>query len=438
MAVTDPPHTAISSCSGYIYQGKIALMHCLKLFENLGAQAKELSLEIESLDDFAIKNGDGSYRSMHQVKAKKEQRFSAYRAAIVKQQRDSQNHAGIGVYFHVAANIEDTPDNFAATFNPVQFYSYRNEQGASQNSCPLNCVDNWNNEQLKKTYQALGQPDFKHTDEEYLNKTRQHLEDLVIKHIICVHHKIIECKKSGVTDRHIAQLSNIPLNIFFEAITETDFNNVDSEDYFHGILIKKAGEYFHEFCLEQVELGEFTEDDDKLYILNGYLAIINTLNVSELKKFVQSIMPHREASFNTIPDLIDSTFDREDFKNGLLQVFKNLIESQINSQSLSLPIFYWNKDSILFYPTAIDTHKRNERMLCQKIVQTSLSSEIDVLYEAGKLVNQGITNESIFVSSAIGSFQENDEQDPYRHNKINEVKKVSLISLDDAMEELND
>jgi len=77
-------------------------------------------------------------------------------------------------------------------------------------------------------------------------------------------------------------------------------------------------------------------------------------------------------------------------------------------------------------------------MLCQKIVQTSLSSEIDVLYEAGKLVNQGITNESIFVSSAIGSFQENDEQDPHRHNKINEVKKVSLISLDDAMEELNE
>lgn len=316
------------------------------------------------------------------LKQKKDQRFAAYRAAVVKQQTDSLNHPGIGVYFHVAVNIEDIPDNFAATFIPVQFYSYRNEQGASQNSCPLNCVDNWNNEQLKRTYQALGQPDFKHTDEEYLKKTRQHQEDLVIKHIICVHRKIIECKKPGVTDRHIAQLSNIPLNIFFEAITETDFNNVDSEDYFHGILIKKAGEYFHEFCLEQVELGEFTEDDDKLYILNGYLAIINTLNVSELKKFVQSIMPHREASFNTIPDLIDSTFDREDFKNGLLQVLKNLIESQINSQSLSLPIFYWNKDSILYYPTAKDTHKRNERMLCQKIVQTSLSSSVRFFYFA--------------------------------------------------------
>jgi hypothetical protein len=71
MAVTVSPHTAISSCSGYIYQGKIALMHCLKLFENLGTQAREFSLEIESLDDFAIKNADGSYRSMHQVKAKK-------------------------------------------------------------------------------------------------------------------------------------------------------------------------------------------------------------------------------------------------------------------------------------------------------------------------------------------------------------------------------
>ncbi len=438
MAVTVPPHTAISSCSGYIYQGKIALMHCLKLFENLGAQARELSLEIESLDDFAIKNSDGSYRSMHQVKAKKEQRFSAYREAVVKQQRDSQNHAGIGVYFHVAVNIENIPDDFTATYSPVQIYNYRDEQGTNHKSCELNSVDNWNNEQIKSSYQALGQPNSKYTDDGYVNKTRQHLEDLIIKHIICVHHKIIECNKPGVTDRHIAQLSSIPLEMFFEAMTEIDFNTVDNEDYFYGILIKKAGEYFHEFCLEQVEQGDFTEDDEKLNIINGYLAIINNLNVNELKTFVQSIMPHRIASFNTIPDLIDSTFDREDFKNGLLQVFKNLTESQVNSQSLSLPIFYWNKDHILYYPTAIDTHQRNERMLCQKIVQTSLNSEIDVLYEAGRLVNQGITNESIFVSTAIGSFQENEEQDPHKHDKINEVKKVSLISLDDAMEELND
>ncbi len=65
------PHTAITSCSGYIYQGKIAVMHCLKLFAIIGEDAKNLSLEIESLDDFAIKNADCSYKSMHQVKAKK-------------------------------------------------------------------------------------------------------------------------------------------------------------------------------------------------------------------------------------------------------------------------------------------------------------------------------------------------------------------------------
>lgn len=99
MAVTVPPHTAISSCSGYIYQGKVALMHCMKLFENIGINARRLKLEIESLDDFAIKNEDNTYLSMHQVKAKKSQRFSSYRGAFESQQRSANNHNLVEVDF---------------------------------------------------------------------------------------------------------------------------------------------------------------------------------------------------------------------------------------------------------------------------------------------------------------------------------------------------
>jgi len=433
-----PPHTAISSCSGYIYQGKIALMHCMKLFENIGVTAREFKLEIESLDDFAIKNADNSYRSMHQVKAKKNQLFSGYREAVNQQKGQAQNHLGIQVYFHVAKSIRDIPDDFQVTYFPVKFYNYKNENNINIDACALDKVDDWNDLQIKRTYQALGEPAHKYTDDAYISKTRQILEDIIIKHIIMVHHKIIECKDPALTDRHIAGASEIPLEQFYQILTSQDLNQIISEEYFHYFLIKRAGEYFHEYCIDLMGNEDSRDEDSNLLKLNYYLSIINTLDLSGLKGFIQLIMPHRKASFKTLQELIDNTFNRDDFKFGLLTVFNVLIKSENNSQNSSLPLFYWNNGEELYYPTAIEKVQRHEQTICQKIVDTSLDSDVDFLYEAGKLINQAITNDSVFVASAIGSFFENEQQDPHKHQKFNSVKNISLISLDDAMEIINE
>ncbi|OKY25230.1 hypothetical protein [Thalassotalea sp. PP2-459] len=159
------PHTAISSCSGYIYQGKIAVIHCLKLFEELGEEARTLELEIESLDDFAIVNPDGSYRSMHQVKAKKETRFSSYIEALRTQKRDSALHNDIEVYFHVAKSIVDIPNNFSDTFEPIQFYKYLDNDEQEIDACELDQVDLLNESQAKRTYLSLAQQPYKYNDE---------------------------------------------------------------------------------------------------------------------------------------------------------------------------------------------------------------------------------------------------------------------------------
>jgi hypothetical protein len=60
------PATAITTWSGFVYQGKIALYHCLKMI-NQGDV--DFELQLDSSDDFAIYKS-GVLTSAHQVKAK--------------------------------------------------------------------------------------------------------------------------------------------------------------------------------------------------------------------------------------------------------------------------------------------------------------------------------------------------------------------------------
>ncbi|HFQ6221182.1 TPA: dsDNA nuclease domain-containing protein, partial [Pseudomonas aeruginosa] len=66
MSELTEPDSAISSWSGFVYQGKVALYHCLKLITE---GEREFELQLDSTDDFAIYK-DGKLFSAHQVKAK--------------------------------------------------------------------------------------------------------------------------------------------------------------------------------------------------------------------------------------------------------------------------------------------------------------------------------------------------------------------------------
>ena len=78
------PHTAAATWSGFIYQGRIALYHVVKLLhDKTEAELAELFLQIDSIEDFAIiKYGlrDSVIPvTMHQVKAVKSNYYSSYK-----------------------------------------------------------------------------------------------------------------------------------------------------------------------------------------------------------------------------------------------------------------------------------------------------------------------------------------------------------------------
>ncbi|WP_371927681.1 dsDNA nuclease domain-containing protein [Pseudomonas sp. SJZ080] len=80
MADDKLPKSAISSWSGFVYQGKVALYHCLKLMES---GDEDFELQLDSTDDFAIYK-NGCLISAHQVKAKVGKNRSSYIDALKK------------------------------------------------------------------------------------------------------------------------------------------------------------------------------------------------------------------------------------------------------------------------------------------------------------------------------------------------------------------
>ena len=59
--MSDVPHTAIGSWSGYIYQGICATYHVLKLY-----YVKDYTLSLDSYEDFSIFDSADKIVSLHQ------------------------------------------------------------------------------------------------------------------------------------------------------------------------------------------------------------------------------------------------------------------------------------------------------------------------------------------------------------------------------------
>ncbi|WP_053160607.1 ABC-three component system protein [Pseudomonas sp. P1.8] len=115
------PASAVSSWSGYVYQGKIALYHSLMLIH--GGDL-DFELQLDSSDDFAIYK-DGKIHTAHQVKAK----ISSYRSGYIKALEQStliefDKVKGTNRFFHVSVALDDTDDHEGKSGEKVKFYNY--------------------------------------------------------------------------------------------------------------------------------------------------------------------------------------------------------------------------------------------------------------------------------------------------------------------------
>lgn len=136
------PASAVSSWSGFVYQGKIALYHSLKMIHDGDL---DFELQLDSSDDFAIYK-NGKLHTAHQVKAK----ISKYRSGYTKALEQStliehDKIKGTTRYFHVSVPLNNTDDHRGASGEIVKFYRY-----GGNYYCGLGEIEGLTKELIKK------------------------------------------------------------------------------------------------------------------------------------------------------------------------------------------------------------------------------------------------------------------------------------------------
>jgi len=138
------PHTAITTWSGFVYQGKVAISHVVHLLENSVA-CTGYTLQLDSLEDFTILDSAGTVISLHQVKAKKSQHYSTYKEAFEKLTQNANDQGCNNAQFHLAQEITDkTVQEIATSHSPLSIYKY-----GQDHCCPVDQIDLKIEEKLK-------------------------------------------------------------------------------------------------------------------------------------------------------------------------------------------------------------------------------------------------------------------------------------------------
>ncbi|NEX89770.1 DUF4297 domain-containing protein [Aeromonas rivipollensis] len=118
--------SAIPAWSGFVYQGKVALYHVIKILSEGNTHASYL--KIETLDDFVIHSGNDDVISLHQVKTMQSKHRSNYSSALEQASKiNYECNSNTVRWFHVSMELDDFSDrqqDLSKNEHQVKFYLY--------------------------------------------------------------------------------------------------------------------------------------------------------------------------------------------------------------------------------------------------------------------------------------------------------------------------
>lgn len=402
------PKSAISSWGGFVYQGKVALYHCVKLLVDKSFQDKpfeSFELQLDSTDDFAIYI-NGKVVSAHQVKAKLSEYRSEYVKAIYKAACVVKDCDDDTVrYFHVAKEI-DNFDNYISTDGKcVEFYSYGDVK-----YCLLSKINALIDEQIEK---FLDKNSIIRSKNLILEKSNL-LSELITNQVILIHNLV----HNGQTQDYAAYHNKIESSIFLKLLTSAPLSYTDKT--YQALVTKERmatileNEFYN-------NLEEFSEDQIE-YISNVF-RFIYSLDDSLAIKMHTSLQPHRENSVSTNDDIRD-----------YLDV---IAEIPHMPRLLDLP--HYSKKMNKYLPTALtikNGRKRNTSF--QEELKKHISENgtlATLLYEYNNIIASQIAE-----TTSITATSEKITTAPHKENNIHHIVRefsLRILSIDEAQGELN-
>jgi hypothetical protein len=406
-------HTAAATWSGFIYQGKVALYHVLHLL-NTDANALNYSLQLDSLEDFAIVDTDINPITLHQVKAMKSNLYSAYKDAFDKLEQRLVAFPCSGAYFHISTQNEKTDAQIKSLHPTINIYNY-----GANSFCQLKDINRLCEEQIALFLNNnLLQH---HNNVENVTALRNGLESIICSQIIDIHANNHNSK--GLTISEGAYYFIIPFKSFTEILL-SDPTTILNEDYFLFLSKELINHYYLEFCHEIEDERVITEEErNKLAI---YLMQINGLNKASLIKFIQSILPHREVKLNSILDFKDYNIQNEEFKDAFLQI---LHELSVSDGEIGSNFTWKGADNLTYTATAINNPEQGKKRVCKRIFENITQIDIEVPYESDKLITTALEVESIEKEL---NHQTQVDENLNNVNNITRWSKISLTTLENA------
>ncbi len=397
------PASAISSWSGFVYQGKIALYHSLKLIHD-GDLSFELQLD--SSDDFAIYK-NGKLHTAHQVKAK----ISEYRNGYTKALEQStliehDKIKGTIRYFHVSVPLDNIEDHKGTSGETVKFYRYGDNY-----YCGLGEIEGLTKELIKKICE----------------KRSITVSDNLINFNYCLLSEKISTK--AIHNHKLNQVDGVPKdraayegrinarNILEDLLAENPYQNRD----YYAVELKARLQNHLEELLDQA----LPKMSDATYERARHLCEhIRDTNINELKTLCQMMKPSERF---------------QDVQTNDIRRYTKLI------QAISVePIFnhlphYLDSENRFYVPTALDVDESEE---CESDMIHEMKNNSDLLrllFEYNHLIASKAEASFTFNTKFTNSDDFDNKQTTEKfESNITKSLCISVITKDDAEERLND
>lgn len=421
------PHSAAAAWSGYIYQGHIALSHCLKLLAEDFERYQSCFLQLESVDDFTIFDENKQNPiSIHQVKAKASTTLRSYSKALEELNDKKSQYLNTNCfYFHVAKPIDREDDTLAgdihsdiqASYPHVTLYNYENNEHHLLVSEDLAYLRNQTNSYLNQHNNA------RVADiNAYLGKMHR-----VIPECILTIHSEFQNGSRSLKDTAADPRFMIPLKNFHDILVSP----LIDEDRFHALthLI------IHSAFTEAANEARFKNHKEKI---GKYHEAFLKLSLEQVRHFAQSLWPHMAQDYSDMFKFHNSTPNIENLRYSLIDVLANISITASHNRKGQL-VWKWDMEdycatSIQFYSPA--TLPDAVMDVSIGILKNALLN-LEHLYETSFFVTQNLNASNILEAchSIIDVPYPKDDNGLAQFTKF---KALGLISQDNAKNKLVD
>ncbi|WP_353150384.1 ABC-three component system protein [Chryseobacterium sp.] len=417
-------HSAADIWNGFIYQGKVALFHVLKLISEKD-NIENLHVQLDSLEDFAIVRYDENDNiipiSLHQVKALKCNLYSTYDKAFTKlEQRKAQYPCEDNAYFHLANQNEKDLTEIETLHPNLKLYIY-----SGNPYCNIKDIQSLILAEVKSCLIKLNKSEFI-GNHDYIFYLSCVLEEIITSQILAIH--ACNHSRDGLLINEGAYHFTIPLNNFKDKIA-CNFEDLlfDKVFYFKRLRLD-INTYYQEFCLEfEDDLVEIQKEK-----LSDYLIYINSLTETEFENLIQKITPHKEIKYSDLDEYKRYTVNDDDFKIAFLYTLCEIRDSNLTDSKVG----WKDGEKKVYYPSTINEPDAeiNKKKLCRNIIETASSKLIEVPFNSDFLITSHCQVDSI--EETAGKIINISSGD--LHNKITTWKNVALINREQAKLKLND